>query len=313
MMDGNLGNDSPEMEYLNKSFGKWMPPTSPRVAVDSHPRLSGIMDTVNSTLAHGPDTRLPKQFYEPKVREIIDKIGVDEWFTGYKLSNEYRKLGIGSLVGDIVSKMVGSVEGDGTDGITEIGGPPDNLGRGRGGEQRIKFALSGCHDTTLAAILASLGALEGVNGNWPPYTSHVAVELFRKSDVPKAAIKSKDITKDVSQQASLFDSLFGNFFGKSVLTTNQTSIGRKEHSELTDLEKQSLDPYYVRIRFNDRPIIVAGCKTVGNHLDGDESFCTLNAFKAIVDKMTPKDWKAECQQNLGKDSIPSVPEIAGLP
>lgn len=73
-----------------------------KVAVDSHPRLSGIMDTINSTLAHGPATRLPKEFYDKKGRAIIDKIGVEEWFSGYQESQEYRMLGIGGLMGDVV-------------------------------------------------------------------------------------------------------------------------------------------------------------------------------------------------------------------
>ena len=72
-------NDSEEMAYLNKTYGKWMPESTPRVAVDGKPRLSGIMDTVNSTLAHGPETRLPKEFYDPKARSILEKIGTEEW------------------------------------------------------------------------------------------------------------------------------------------------------------------------------------------------------------------------------------------
>jgi hypothetical protein len=54
---------------------------------------SGIMDTVNSTLAHPQETRLPKEFYDTKGRAIIDKIGVEEWFSGYMESREYRQLG----------------------------------------------------------------------------------------------------------------------------------------------------------------------------------------------------------------------------
>jgi acid phosphatase len=29
-------------------------------------------------------TRLPKEFYDEKGRAIIDKIGVEEWFSGYQ-------------------------------------------------------------------------------------------------------------------------------------------------------------------------------------------------------------------------------------
>ena len=97
-------NATNEMEYLNKLISKWMPETSKRVAVDSHPRLSGIMDTINSTLAHGPETRLPKEFYDEKGRAIIDKIGVEEWFSGYQESREYRSVGIGGLMGDVVAR-----------------------------------------------------------------------------------------------------------------------------------------------------------------------------------------------------------------
>ena len=76
-----IGNGSKEMEYLSSLISRWMPEQedgSQNVAVDSHPRLSGIMDTVNATLAHGPKTRLPQKFYDTKGRDIIDRIGVEE-------------------------------------------------------------------------------------------------------------------------------------------------------------------------------------------------------------------------------------------
>lgn len=38
-------NDSPDMAYLNKMFGKWMPEDSPTVKVDSHPRLRFVGKT----------------------------------------------------------------------------------------------------------------------------------------------------------------------------------------------------------------------------------------------------------------------------
>jgi acid phosphatase len=162
-------NNTSEMEYLNKLLSKWMPESSKRVAVDSHPRLSGIMDTINSTLAHGPETRLPKEFYDDKGRKIIEMIGVEEWYSGYQESQEYRSLGIGSLMGDVVERMVGSVQRNGNDGLYEIGGKDGSMGSGRDGEKSIKLGLSGCHDTTLAGVLASLGTFQGEL--WPPYTS----------------------------------------------------------------------------------------------------------------------------------------------
>ncbi|KAI4230253.1 MAG: hypothetical protein L6R36_000218 [Xanthoria steineri] len=292
-------NDSKEMDYLNSLISKWMPEGGQRVAVDSHPRLSGIMDTVNSTLAHGPKTRLPSPFYDPKGREIIDKIGTEEWFSGYKESQEYRKLGIGALVGDIVTRMVGSAEGSGNDGLLEVAGVDGDLGKGRGGESGIKLALSGCHDTTLAAVLSSLGAFEGEK--WPPYTSHIAVELFKD-----ASIKTEDAmpTEPAPRQS---------FLGSSRKKTKPASLMmRKPTPELTAEEKAKLQGHYVRLRYNDRPVTIPGCKLPGNHLEGDETFCTLQAFKAIADKFTPRIWTDACVEGLDEPAFPISPEPAGF-
>jgi acid phosphatase len=274
-------NNTQDMEYLNRLISKWMPEDSKRVAVDSHPRLSGIMDTVNSTLAHGPETRLPKEFYDSKGLAIIDKIGVEEWFSGYQESREYRALGIGSLMGDIVSRMVGSAEKHKDNGVLEVGGEDVSTGGRKGGENDIKMALSGCHDTTLAAILASLGAFDGKP--WPPYTSHIALELFRKSNLKASRDASKSDLGSTIQHPTQIDqgreknwlsSIFsGSPGGKK--EKGPVGIGRSKIEELTDAQKSKLEGYYVRIRYNDEVMKVPGCKVAGNHLDGDESFCTL--------------------------------------
>lgn len=273
-------NSTSEMEYLNKLISKWMPETSKRVAVDSHPRLSGIMDTINSTLAHGPETRLPNEFYDAKGRAIIEKIGVEEWFSGYQESQEYRSLGIGSLMGDVVSRMVGSVEMNGNDGLSEIGGKDGSTGSGRGGEKAIKMALSGCHDTTLAAVLSSLGAFEGKP--WPPYTSHIALELFKKSDLQQAQVPANPKVETTTAGAGDHKtpkSWFGSIFGSSKKEENNpVGIARRKVEELTDTDRSKLNGYFVRIRYNDEVMKVPGCKAVGKHLDGDESFCTLVRF-----------------------------------
>lgn len=251
-------------------------PDRSRVQVDSHPRLSGIMDTVNSTLAHGPETRLPAAFYDSKGREIIDKIGVEEWFSGFKESNEYRQVGIGGLAGDIVSRMVGSVERSGNDGLLEVGGEDGDLGAGRGGEKDIKFGMSGCHDTTLAALLSSLGCFDGEK--WPPYTSHVAFELFKSADVRRESVDGSKLDRPATARAEhkQNQSALSTFFssgGKKKLATE--GMPRKPSGELTSTDKEKLNGHYVRVRYNDRPVVVPGCRLPGKHLDGDESFCTL--------------------------------------
>jgi len=238
-------NNTPEMEYLNKIYGKWMP-AGTKVAVDSRPRLSGIMDTVNSTLAHGPATRLPDEFYDERARKIMEKIAVDEWFSGFKESKEYRAVGMGALAADIVQRMIENVEAE------------------HDGKQAIRFGLSGCHDTSLAGILASLGAFNTTE--WPPFTSHVAIELFRK--------KSNGLSPSQLsvQQQSRWSKLFQL---ASATGAGGNTIGRKPISDLTQAEKDKLNGYYVRIRYNDEPVTVPACRLPGNHLEGDESFCTL--------------------------------------
>ena len=191
-------------------------------------------------------------------------------------------LGIGGLVGDIVSRMIGSVDGNGNDGLLEVGGENGDLGRGRGGEKDIKFALSGCHDTTLAAVLASFGAFEGER--WPPYTSHIALELFRKTDRTSGETVEGRTSLDEENRVKAADGQKRGFWSTIFSSTKENADGRnpaprgmarKTMDELSSREKDKLEEYYVRLRYNDRPMVIPGCRLQGNHLDGNESFCTL--------------------------------------
>ncbi|KYK55844.1 acid phosphatase [Drechmeria coniospora] len=278
-------NDSDDMAFLSAKLGRWMPGDRPKVAVDARPRLSGILDTISATKAHGPQTKLPAEFYDPKVEHALGKIAVEEWFAGYKESREYRMLGIGALLGDVVSRMVGSAE----QGIVDE--RLEGMGNLRRNAMTPRFSLNGCHDTTLAATLASLGAFE--TDAWPPFTSHIAFELFSSADGSTPGSPSR----------------WPAFLGR--VGMRSPGIGRKTTADLTNSEKQSLEGYYVRIRYNDSPVTVPGCRVQGNHLPGDESFCTLEAFKAVVDKFTPQNWRKQCRTGLGEPAFPTKPEPAG--
>jgi acid phosphatase len=71
-------------------------------------------------------------------------------------------------------------------------------------------------------------------------------------------------------------------------------------SSFPEETRDTLRKHYVRIRYNDRPVRIPGCAAKAeNHLPGDDTFCTLDAFKEIVDKFTPKNWQSECAANLG--------------
>ena len=285
------------MAYLNKVWSKYMPESSPKVAVDAHPRLSGIMDTINATDAHGPATKLPAEFYDKKARAILDRIAVEEWFAGYGESNEYRKLGIGGLLGDVVDRMVSTaVEGGWRSETSASGSGKPEEGKA------IKFALSGCHDTTLAAILSSVGSFQ--DGSWPPFTSSVAIELFSQepSDHANAGAVLEEFSNPpvAPKKGGVLSSLFGG--GKSSPQLQAPSeTARTPVSSFPEETRQSLRKHFVRIRYNDSPVRLPGCAAKAeNHLPGDDTFCTLDAFKSIVDKFTPKNWQVECMENLGE-------------
>lgn len=317
-------NDTEEMKYVNKLISAWMPRESPKVAVDSHPRLSGIMDTINASLAHGPATRLPHQFYDAEARRIIEEIGVEEWYSGYNENREYRTLGIGALVGDIVERMIASIEHSALT-VNKTGFEDGRMGPGRGGQTTIKFAMSGCHDTTIAGLLSSLGAFGGES--WPPFTSHIALELFRRKEQPPT-FEERRLRSATEQQAQASSARPGWFASLLGLATSSSpsfpsnkvrrnpfaqskaaeGIGRRPTSELSPAEKAKLDGYYVRIRYNDKIMTVPGCRRPGNHLEGDETFCTMAAFKAIADDFTPKNWKRECDANMESVAIKPVGE-----
>lgn len=243
------------MDYLNTLLQKWMP-SQQRVAVDSIPTLHGIWDTINATLAtDGPPTRLPLEFYDPKARSIIDRIVTEEEYSGYKESVEYRTVGIGAMLGDAVQRMVRSSRrkemetGAASSGGGELDMKDDRGASGTG----LKIALFGSHDSTIAATLASLGALEGEDNAWPSYTSSLAIELFRAID-----------------PASSFSS-------------NQQEDPPAPGTKPAENHPAHGSPrQYVRIRYNDRPITIPGCRPRGNHFDGDESMCTFVRFFFVL-------------------------------
>jgi acid phosphatase len=138
--------------------------------------------------------------------------------------------------------------------------------------------LSGCHDTTLAAVLASLGAFQGEP--WPPYTSHIALELFKASRANKSQDPSKDTMDPVdtaSPTSKASTGWFSNIFGSTAKANDSSTVGiaRTKLEKLKDSDKAKLDGYFVRIRYNDKVMNIPGCQPIGKHFEGDESFCTL--------------------------------------
>jgi acid phosphatase len=254
-------NGSDDMRYLSEKLGKWMPSNKAALAVDSRPSLSAIMDSLNATLAHGPDTRLPDEFYDERVRKVIDRIVVDEMFRGYGVSRELRMLGVGQLVGDIVLNMVDQVEWN-----RKYDMLPDPTARSNAPP---RLSLLGCHDRTIGVVLASLGCLDS-NEKWPPFTSHIIFEVFRKRRTPSPSTNESGRRWLWKGAATSLTSITDQ--GD---TGEPRGIGRRPVKTLTTEEVQELDEYFVRVKYNDRIMTIPGCRAEGKHFDGDASFCTL--------------------------------------
>ena len=84
------------------------------------------------------------------------------------------------------------------------------------------------------------------------------------------------VKSSVTGKESFWSFLFGTAKQKvGAAPPAPRGIARKPIEDLTAEEKKRLDGYFVRIRYNDKPVTIPGCKIPGKHLEGDESFCTL--------------------------------------
>lgn len=269
------------MRYLNSLLQKYMPSRRP-IGVNSSPKLHGIFDTINATLAASdPRIVLPKEFFDPKAYDIMDRIVMEEEYSGYKENLEYRRLGIGPILAEVVSRMNRKA---GFMPSQRASDAPNSLPVLEASRQPA-LALYACHDSTLAATLTTLDAWGSRHASWPPYTSSLAIELFRQ-----------DCDRKDEQQA---------------------------------IQQQPSTQHYVRLRYNDSAVFLPACKQAKYHLPGHENFCTLvggsqscvlldidaicliphavqDRFGEIVNSFTPRDWKAECVANIGKNPFGTV-------
>ena len=150
----------------NPHLAKYDPDIKPHteghvIRVDSHPRLNGIMDTVNASIAHG--VAVPRCFVDnQQLTRDMERAVVTEWFSGYRspdaaLRQKYRRLAMGRFlnsVGDCLERKADSV-GDG---------------------KALKLAVYAAHDTSLASILSTVDAFED---RWPAFTASLGIELYK--------------------------------------------------------------------------------------------------------------------------------------
>ncbi|WBW70794.1 acid phosphatase [Schizosaccharomyces osmophilus] len=218
--------------------------------VSSHPRLSGLLDTINAAIGNRLELH-PNLVDEQWLRDSAQAVS-EEWFGGYKVSNLMRQLGAGSLLNDLFMRMENQVKAD------KSGAPSDRL------------ALYGAHDVTLAAILASLDAFDY---QWPPFTSHLELELF----------------KDTSDEASP-KAIAGK--PESPLKPSKQDTPSKDNG-ISNYPSDELSDWYVRITYNSNHVVMGACR--GQGYRGNETICPLSIFKDAVRALKPEDYHSMCK------------------
>lgn len=114
----------------------------------------------------------------------------------------YRRLGVGPLLGDVIDRFTFAATNTSSQ----------------------KMALYGTHDTTIAALLATLGVFDN---RWPCFTSNITFELFQEVEREPKGLNT----------ARLF-SLISNLFSKST--------------------REPYDGYFVRMKYNRSVVSLPG-------------------------------------------------------
>ncbi|KAJ6571732.1 histidine phosphatase superfamily [Mycena capillaripes] len=141
------------LEPLDKHISKYL--DGRPIRIDGKPRASGVLDTVRAAIAHG--VKVPSEFEEKAIVDVIEKAVVNEWFAGYK-TQEVRRLGMGPLLADLSQKMKQKAD--------------------RGDNDPLKILVHSTHDTALAAMCSTLDVFDE---KWPAFTASITFELFKKS------------------------------------------------------------------------------------------------------------------------------------
>ncbi|OCB89129.1 phosphoglycerate mutase-like protein [Sanghuangporus baumii] len=281
------------LEPLDEKLSKYI--GGRPVRVDGQPRASGIMDTIRASKAHG--IKVPPEFQDERIVGLIEKAVVTEWFADK--TEEPRRLGMGRLLDDLsrkmslkVSQASASQTASATKGsITQI--PPP------------KILVYSTHDTALAALLSTLDVFDeqyvnpapltdrqselgGLIGHrWPPFTSSVTFELFKK-------------TRDAEDnQASYLQTVLSTLspFKKLPKPSQHCTFKRPPLSLwitfLTPLFTNSVDKV-VRVRYKNQNLSLPFCSSQGKHMEGHPEFCTLAAFQERIRELVPADWETAC-------------------
>jgi len=112
------------------------------------------------------------------------------------------------------------------------------------------------HSTHDTALAALCATLDVFDDKWPAFTAAITFELFRKKEEESTPLNTQG--------------LFSPF----------RSAPASEH--------------YVRMRYQNKDMVLPICASEGKHLPGSPEFCTLAAFRERVKELTPENWAGEC-------------------
>ncbi|KAF4616606.1 hypothetical protein D9613_008515 [Agrocybe pediades] len=121
----------------------------------------------------------------------------------------------------------------------------------------LKMLVHSTHDTAIAALCQTFDVYDE---KWPAFTASITFELFKKEEQNQS----------------------GNVAGES-----QSILSRLKSSSPST-------QHYIRMRYQNRNMILPLCAQDGDHLEGHPEFCKFSAFKARVVELTPTDWDTEC-------------------
>ncbi|KAK9461644.1 histidine phosphatase superfamily [Lipomyces oligophaga] len=206
-----------------------------------------LIDTYASALAHNIPT--PPCFNDRKAVNLLARASLDADFSGFEFNSEMQKLGMGRFFDEVLTRMIRGdrvVSRNEAEIVKMLDSKKDKLSIWR----KPKLALYGAHDSSIGALLATMGVLDR---KWINFTSHIVFEHFQETD---------------------------QTLGKS--------------SWLSTAKPKE----YVRIRYNGQPLDLPACSAAGDHLEGQRSLCTMEAFTEFVKRVSPKDYTKECNENL---------------
>lgn len=69
------------LEHLDPKLSKYLDGNP--IRIDGKPRASGVLDTVRAATAHG--LKVPAEFEDPTVIDLIERAVVTEWFAGCEM------------------------------------------------------------------------------------------------------------------------------------------------------------------------------------------------------------------------------------